>query len=455
MNNHPLPQQLEQYFARTLAPDLFLLVHKHVSSCRLCSEKRPRRRTIKEDYETLWSALTTPAEGEPCHLSEATLSAYPYNGLNEIDREIADSHLEFCGACRDKVRRLQESAEAASFQKSVAPLRDKSSGVADFRRRVSHAPGVAQRWPALSIAALLILGFVITAALILLGSQAVPRSRPSASNEPAPSGNQNLSPQVSQASKSSENVEAPPGASAEGQPSKINREPRRETQSPNVVVINDGLRRVTVDGSGQVTGLEELPSQLRQAVGAALISQSLEPSTLLSELRGQASTLRGATGERLPFKLLGPFGQVVQSDRPEFRWQPLAGAESYVVTVTDSRLNEVAVSGALTTTRWRTPGPLARGVTYSWQVTARRDGQMVTAPLMPAPEARFRVLDRASNQELLRARRSYRGSHLTLGVLYFRYGLLDEAEQEFRALVRENPQSNLARKLLRDAELMK
>ncbi|MBD0369949.1 MAG: zf-HC2 domain-containing protein [Pyrinomonadaceae bacterium] len=436
MNNHPPPQQLEQYFARTLAPDLFLLVHKHVSSCRLCSEKHPQRRTIKEDYETLWSALTTATEGEPDHLSDATLSVYLDNGLSEIDQEIADSHLEFCEACRDKVWRLRESTEAVPFKKSVAPLQDRSSGDAGFWQRVSRALALAARRPALSIAALLILCFVITAALILLRSQTVPRERPS--------GNQNSSPQVSQASGSSEE-----------QPFKVNREPQSETQSLNVVVINDGPRRVTVDGGGRVMGLEELPSQLRQAVRAALISQSLERPTLLSELRGRASTLRGATGASLPFKLLSPFGQIVQSDQPEFRWQPLTGAESYVVTITDSQLNEIAVSGALNTTRWRTPKPLARGVTYSWQVTARKGGQNVTSPLMPAPEARFRVLDKASNQELLRARRAYRGSHLTLGVLYFRYGLLDEAEQEFRALVKENPQSNLARKLLHDVELMK
>jgi hypothetical protein len=454
MNNHPLPQQLEQYFARTLAPNLFLLVHKHVSSCRLCSEKHPRRRTIKEDYETLWSALTTATGDEPYHLSDTTLSVYLDKGLNEIDQEIADSHLEYCEACRDKVWRLQERTEAPSFKKPLAPLQDISSGARDSQQRASYAPALAARWPALTIAALVILGFVITAALMLLRSQAVLRERPSASNGVAPSGNQNLSPQ---ASESSGNAETTQGASAESgeQRFKINREPQRETQSLNTVVVNDGPRRVTVDGRGRVTGLEELSAQLRQAVRAALISQSLERPALLSELRGRASALRGETEASVPFKLLRPFGQVVQSDQPEFRWQPLAGAESYLVTITDSELNEVAVSVPLTATRWRTPRPLARGVTYSWQVTARRDGQNVTSPLMPAPEARFRVLDRTSNQELLRARRVYRGSHLTLGILYFRYGLLDEAEQEFRALVKENPQSNLARKLLRDVELMK
>jgi hypothetical protein len=146
---------------------------------------------------------------------------------------------------------------------------------------------------------------------------------------------------------------------------------------------------------------------------------------------------------------------VIQSDRPEFSWQSLAGAQSYTVTITDPQLNEVAVSEPLTATRWRIPRPLARGAIYSWQVTARKDGENIISPLMPAPEAKFKVLDEARYQELMRARQAYNGSHLTLGILYTRYGLLDEAEQEFRALVRENPQSDPARRLLRSVELMK
>jgi hypothetical protein len=38
---------------------------------------------------------------------------------------------------------------------------------------------------------------------------------------------------------------------------------------------------------------------------------------------------------------------------------------------------------------------------------------------------------------------------LTLGILYAQSGLLDDAEREFQALLRANPQSPLVRKLLR------
>jgi len=42
----------------------------------------------------------------------------------------------------------------------------------------------------------------------------------------------------------------------------------------------------------------------------------------------------------------------------------------------------------------------------------------------------------------------YRGSHLFLGLLYGREGLLHDAEREFRSLAEQNPDSPVARRLL-------
>jgi hypothetical protein len=59
------------------------------------------------------------------------------------------------------------------------------------------------------------------------------------------------------------------------------------------------------------------------------------------------------------------------------------------------------------------------------------------------------VIDQAKMNEIDRARHAYGSSHLTLGLLYAEAGLLREAEQEFRLLQKANPQSEIARKLLR------
>jgi hypothetical protein len=48
--------------------------------------------------------------------------------------------------------------------------------------------------------------------------------------------------------------------------------------------------------------------------------------------------------------------------------------------------------------------------------------------------------------------RNGRRSHLALGIFYARAGMVEEAERELTALVRQNPKSQVARKLLRSVE---
>ena len=84
-----------------------------------------------------------------------------------------------------------------------------------------------------------------------------------------------------------------------------------------------------------------------------------------------------------------------------------------------------------------------------------KDGQEITSPRPPAPQARFRIIDKTKANELARAKRAYPSSHLTLGLLYADAGLLKEAEQEFRLLLRSNPNSPLARNLLRQVQSLR
>ncbi len=58
----------------------------------------------------------------------------------------------------------------------------------------------------------------------------------------------------------------------------------------------------------------------------------------------------------------------------------------------------------------------------------------------------------ATDAELQEWTRAAGGSHLVLGVAHARAGLLEEAGREFEALVRENPESPLARQLLEQVQ---
>jgi hypothetical protein len=74
--------------------------------------------------------------------------------------------------------------------------------------------------------------------------------------------------------------------------------------------------------------------------------------------------------------------------------------------------------------------------------------------VLPAAQAKFRVLEQDKAEELRRARQTLANSHLALGVLFTQAGLLDEAEREFQLLSQANPRSPLPRKLLAQVRAM-
>jgi hypothetical protein len=185
--------------------------------------------------------------------------------------------------------------------------------------------------------------------------------------------------------------------------------------------------------------LDHLAEPYRAVLQRALAGQRIETTAAMTDLSGPGGVLLGTSSAPGRGKLLGPLGTVVEDPRPVFRWQPVAGA-TYRVSVYDSGYNLIAASGSMTAAEWLIPKPLARGKRYSWQLTIRQNVEF-TLPAPPAPEARFQILSDADESELVRARADWGDSHLVLGVLYARAGLLDEAEREIQALRAQNPGS--------------
>jgi hypothetical protein len=191
------------------------------------------------------------------------------------------------------------------------------------------------------------------------------------------------------------------------------------------------------------------------AIRLALETGQVETPAFLKELAGQPGTLLGTGTEAEALKLVRPLGTAVETDRPTLRWLPLDGASSYIAAVFDANLNPVATSSRLSATEWTLPRALPRGRDYTWQVVARKEGREVTAPAPPAPEARFRVLEEAPAADIGRARQAYAGSHLALGLVYARAGLLDEATSELDALAGLNPDSSVARDLIQQVQALR
>jgi hypothetical protein len=77
-----------------------------------------------------------------------------------------------------------------------------------------------------------------------------------------------------------------------------------------------------------------------------------------------------------------------------------------------------------------------------------KDGREVKSPPIGQPDAKFSVLDRNKFNEIERARKAYSSSHLVLGTIYAKAGLINEARREFRALLDANPESQISRRIL-------
>lgn len=202
------------------------------------------------------------------------------------------------------------------------------------------------------------------------------------------------------------------------------------------VEILDGSGRWTLTRGGQLTGPVTLSPSLLPQVRDALQTRKLTTPPDLMALVASADAG------------YSPAGTFVRSDRPTLRWQPLPNAVSYQCTLTspDAPGFKRGAPKPIRGSFWKVKKPLPRGKIYTWQVVATlRNGEHVWLSGSP----RFKVLAQAQEQALEEASKTTANSHLALGLLYAQQGVLDEAAQEFAALQRVNPNSEIVQKFSR------
>ncbi len=188
---------------------------------------------------------------------------------------------------------------------------------------------------------------------------------------------------------------------------------------------------------GEVQG-PNLPPEDAAAVRSLIVSRRAEVPPLIRRMSGK--------GRETP-RLLEPVATAVVSPTPYFRWDSSGIGVEYQAAIYDSRRTQAAVSPWMTQTSWVLAKPLQRGEIYWWQVTARRSGAAETRST-PLPEVRFFVLAEPALVSLEAALGGAGESHLVRGIIYSQYGLIDDAEREFRSLGRLNPDQSWIRRVL-------
>jgi anti-sigma factor RsiW len=420
---HLTQKQLEAYTQQQLSPVELLSLSDHLGGCEACQGRLEG--ALSPAFFALHAEALSENGSATAHLTTEQTAEYVDRNLDGESLQIVKDHLSACELC------AVAAADLRAFRNEIAPSIDREYSPAPFplpaksswRRKfvgffkVSPVPSFAGA--ALAVLLLIAIGWFVwrtpREGERQIAVAPTPLPQPSASTQP-------------------ESMPQPQAA-------------------PIVAQLNDGNGTLSLDQEGKLSGADELPAAYQSLVKRALTSQRIEKSTQLQGLTRPSSSLMG-DGQKQEFSVLEPVGDVLLSDRPTFRWSNMEGGSGYVVEVYDEQFKLVASSPQLNGLSWSATQALPRGSVYSWQVKATKDGQEITSPLPPAPQAKFRVLDRTKAAELAQVKRAYPSSHLTLGLLYAEAGLLKDAEREFRLLRNANPNSDLARTLLRQVQAL-
>src|SRR5262249_29051717 len=102
-------------------------------------------------------------------------------------------------------------------------------------------------------------------------------------------------------------------------------------------VLHDDSRVVALDAKGNLVRAEWIPPEFQPLVKTALETGRVEVRRSLP--RNQAAVLMGR-GSADSFALVSPVGVLVEEDQPTLRWNPLNGATSYSVRISDSEYKE-------------------------------------------------------------------------------------------------------------------
>jgi hypothetical protein len=424
--------------------DELLSVSDHIGVCNFCQRLVERSLDADEKMHALKSEVLQKAAktqnstiGEE-HLTLEQMASYVDGNLKSKELRALQDHLIGCAECELIVDdlfsfRAQVVSELGHEYQPLSPASERRVTGGDRWRRFFTGPSsFPTGLPAL------ISGSVLSTLLLLSASWVIWRSfKP-----------KDVSPDSAQATPSQTTPMLDPRSSPTPPSPGIN------TIQPAQLVENG--RRIGLNENGELSGIDNLSPEYRRMIERTLKERALDKPSLLAGLtQSDGGGIRSGSDLGDVFRVTEPAGKVILSDRPTFRWTPLPGATSYTVEIYNGAFNLLFSSPPLTGNSWTASQPLRRGETLSWQVKAIKDVREVISPRPPQRVVKFRILDPAKAEKVIRAKQNYSTSHLTLGLIYAQYGLLDDAERELRSLQKENPDSDTLRRLLNNISKMR
>ncbi len=435
VNDHISDPFLNRYTRRETDAAEILRIQTHLAACDVCRQKLA---FVAGGAEKSFAAVREyfafdESSDELEHLTYEQLEFFLDHKLDEVDREIVESHLAFCAECERDLQDLIKYREVARTAPAIKNEKIVETAKVSFWEKLSALGSIGAFAPVVAV----LLIAVLFGAWFLLRENRADEFAGINKNQNAAILNFNAVGNAPVNDVAPETSPAPQSSPSENLPEK-------ET----LYALNDN--NLKIDERGNLRGAERLSPATRD-----LVKRSVQNGKVFvtdTALGGANGVLMGDDNadNGVPFALETPIGKVVRENRPLLRWKPSKDAASYSAAIVDDKFRVVEQSGKLTKTNWQPSKPLPRGANYSWQVTAiSADGTETVSPASPAPQARFRVIEQNLYDDLNKLEISgARPSNLALGVLYAKAGMKREARAAFEKLVKENPNSPLARKLL-------
>src|SRR5215203_4442788 len=107
MSEHLSANNAELYYQHQLPASELIEADAHISSCATCQQYLRALENTEGAVEQLRTGLELEAAQEEEHPAHAQFTAYAENQLDDVDREIMDSHLEICSQCGEVMQDLK------------------------------------------------------------------------------------------------------------------------------------------------------------------------------------------------------------------------------------------------------------------------------------------------------------------------------------------------------------
>ncbi|MCI0660233.1 MAG: zf-HC2 domain-containing protein, partial [Acidobacteria bacterium] len=368
------------------------------------------------------------------HFEYEQIVSYVDGRPGDEDREILDEHLKLCGRCREDVQSF------VMHRQQIEPELKIRYAPSEKQPKRRHFVGWWESLnfplkPAYAAYALLLVSSLVAVTTLLRRGRSTetpfhsatpivnvtPTSAPNATSTPIPTPTENTI-----ASQSSVGTDKHRGEPGDRRPlyrkTPTGAEPTNWRDSEKLAVsLRDGGRQISLDDTGNLVGLEDLPASNRRLVKETLSSGELQRPVILNDLAVEKSSTRSNTFDQPSFKLISPGQAVIVETKPVFKWEPLNGALGYKVYIA-SRANWAGMASPTldsSTFEWIPPTRLRRGETYTWVVSAITEKGELTVPASSEPERKFKVLGERDFNALIRLKRNT-SSHLMLGLFYAR-----------------------------------